>query len=118
MANLNPADLLASSFEKIKQAIDVNIIMGEPLKTDDGMLIIPVSKVTYGFTGGFDGKDRSQKAIEESTSGGFTMEPVAFLIIQDGNITIKHIESGDSTADKALDLVPGVFDKVNGFVNK
>lgn len=52
MASQNPADLLASSFEKIKQAINVNIVMGEPLDTGLGMTVIPVSKVTYGFTSG------------------------------------------------------------------
>ncbi len=117
MASQNPADLLASSFEKIKQAINVNIVMGEPLDTGLGMTVIPVSKVTYGFTSGGT-KSSSHKADEESASGGFTMEPVAFLIVQDGDVTVKQIGQPDSSGSKAMDLVPGMFDKVTGFVKK
>jgi len=118
MENQNPADLLAESFEKIKQAINVNIVMGEPLQTDFGMTVIPVSKVTYGFTSGRE-KGNSGKNGTGSVSGGFTMEPVAFLILQDGKVTIIHIDSTEtSTAGSAMDKMPEMFDKVNELIKK
>lgn len=118
MADYNPADLLATGFEKIKQAINVNTMIGEPLQTDFGMTIIPVSKVTYGFSMGADASG-SQKALEDCSSG-FTVEPYAFLIVQDGKVTIKHVNGGESNpnADRALALGTDVLNSVTEFVNK
>lgn len=119
MADYHPADLLANGFEQIKQAINVNTMIGEPLQTDFGMTIIPVSKVTYGFSMGADASG-SQKALEDCQSGGFTVEPYAFLIVQDGNVTIKHINGGESNpgTDKALSIGADMLQTVTEFVNK
>jgi uncharacterized spore protein YtfJ len=85
--------------------------------------IIPVSKVTYGFASG--GSDFSSKTNQDLFGGGggagITINPVAFLIVSDGEVTIKHIAGGDgsaSSAERIIGMVPEVVDKVSAVINK
>ena len=72
MNNSSVSDILGISMEKIKQMADVNAIIGEPIKLDDGTTIIPISKVSYGFASGGFGRSRSRngpmRAASENTS--------------------------------------------------
>ena len=114
------AGLLQTTFEKVKDNIDVSTVIGEPVYTESGMTIIPVSKVTYGFaTGGDDFPTDGGKEMFGGCGGaGVTITPVAFLLIQDGEVTVKHMTGYDNTAEKMVNLVPDMFDKVSGFLNK
>ena len=118
--NTAAAGLLSTTIEKVRSIVDVSTIIGEPVYTEAGLTIIPVSKVTYGFASG--GTDLPTKGNKELFGGGagagVTITPVAFLIIQDGKVNIKHITAYDSAAEKAVGLVPDMFDKVTGLVNK
>ncbi|MGN1348392.1 MAG: GerW family sporulation protein, partial [Acutalibacteraceae bacterium] len=82
--------------------------------------IIPVSKVTYGFASG--GSDFPSKNNTELFGGGggagVTITPVAFLVISDGEVTLKHITAYDNAAERVVNLVPEMFDKVTSLVNK
>ena len=114
------AGLLATTIEKVKDMIDVSTIIGDPVYTESGMTIIPISKVTYGFaTGGDDFPTSGGKEMFGGCGGaGVTITPIAFMLIQDGEVTIKHISGSDSAAEKMVNLVPGMFDKVTGLVNR
>ena len=105
------AGLLATTIEKVKDMIDVSTIIGDPVYTESGMTIIPVSKVTYGFASG--GSD-----FPSSGGAGVTITPVAFLLIQNGEVTLKHITAYDNAAERMVNLVPDMFDKVTGFINR
>lgn len=115
------AGILESTIEKVKDLVNVNTIIGEPMKIDGGVTIIPVSKVTYGFASG--GSDFPSKANQDIFGGGggagVTITPVAFLIVDSyGNVDIKHITAFDNAAERIVGLVPEMFDKVSNVVNK
>ena len=115
------AGILESTIEKVKDLVNVSTIIGEPMKVDGGVTIIPVSKVTYGFaSGGSDFPSKSNKEIFGGGGGaGVTILPVAFLVIDAyGNVDIKHITAFDNAAERIVGLVPEMFDKVSNAVNK
>ena len=109
------------TMDKIRDMIDVNTIIGNPITTNDGTTIIPVSKVTYGFaSGGSDFPSKSNQDIFGGGGGaGVTIMPIAFLVIDAyGNVDIKHITAFDNAAERIVGLVPEMFDKVSNAVNK
>ena len=114
------AGLLGTTIEKVKDLVDVSTIIGEPVYTEAGLTIIPVSKVTYGFaSGGTDVPTKGNKELFGGGGGaGITITPVAFLLISDGEVTIKHITAYDNAAERMVSLVPDMFDKVTGLINK
>ena len=112
--------ILATTIEKVRELVDVNTIIGEPVKVDSEITIIPVSKVTYGFASG--GSDFPSKTNAELFGGGggagITIAPIAFLVINKGEVTIKHILSNDNAAERAVSMMPEMFDKVSDMVGK
>lgn len=112
--------ILASTIEKVRDLVDVSTIIGEPIKIDDNVTIIPVSKVTYGFaSGGSDFPSKNNVELFGGAGGaGVTINPVAFLVINKGEVSLKHITAADNAAERAVNLVPEMFDKVTNLVNK
>lgn len=120
MKEQSAAGILGTTIEKIRDLVDVSTIVGEPIYTEGGITIIPISKVTYGFASG--GSDFPSKNNTELFGGGggagVTITPVAFLIVNDGEVTLKHITAYDNAAERVVNLVPEMFDKVTSVVNK
>ena len=115
------AGILESTIEKVKDLVNVSTIIGDPIKVEGGVTIIPVSKVTYGFaSGGSDFPSKSNQDIFGGGGGaGVTILPVAFLVIDAyGNVDVKHITAFDNAAERIVGLVPEMFDKVSNAVNK
>lgn len=114
------AGILTTTIDKIRSLVDVSTIIGEPVYTEEGLTIIPVSKVTYGFASG--GSDFPSKTNQELFGGGggagITITPVAFLLIREGEVSIKQITAYDNAAERMVSLVPDMFDKVTGLINK
>lgn len=112
--------ILASTIEKVRELVDVSTIIGEPIKVDSDVTIIPVSKVTYGFaSGGSDFPSKNNVELFGGAGGaGVTINPVAFLVINKGEVSLKHITAADNAAERAVNLVPEMFDKVTGLINK
>lgn len=113
--------LMDVTLEKIRQMVDSNTIIGNPINTADGTTILPVSKVTYGFTSG--GSDfMSSKAPKELFGGasgaGVSITPVAFLVLHGGNVRLIQIAEKNNSIDRVLNMVPDVMDRVQGFVDK
>lgn len=112
--------ILSTTIEKVRQLVDVSTIVGEPIKLSEEITVIPVSKVTYGFASG--GSDFPSKSNAELFGGGggagITINPVAFLVLKDGEVTLKHITSNDNAAERVVNMIPDVIDKVTGIVNK
>ena len=119
MSEKSAGAILSATIEKIRDLVDTSTIIGEPI-TADGTTIIPVSKVTYGFaSGGADFPSKNSKDLFGGGGGaGVTITPVAFLVITDGEVTLKHITAYDNAAERVVNLVPEMFDKVTGLVNK
>lgn len=112
--------ILKTTIEKVRDLVDVSTIIGDPINLPDGLTIIPVSKVTYGFaSGGSDFPSKNNVELFGGAGGaGITINPVAFLVIKDGEVTIKHILSGDNAVERAVSLVPEMFDKVVNLAKK
>lgn len=112
--------ILATTIDKIRDLVDTSTIIGEPIKTGTDVTIIPVSKVTYGFASG--GSDFPTKNSTELFGGGggagVTITPVAFLVINNGEVSLKHITAYDNAAERVVNLVPEMFDKVTGLMDK
>lgn len=119
MKEQSAAGILETTIEKVKNLVSVSTIIGDPMQIES-MTIIPVSKVTYGFASG--GSDFPSKSNQEIFGGGggagVTITPVAFLVISDGEVTLKHITAFDNAAERVVNLVPEMFDKVTSVVNK
>jgi len=101
--------------------IDANTIVGEPIATADGLTLIPVSKVSFGFAGG--GSDFAQKQDKNGFGGGVgagvNITPVAFVIAKDGEVEMMYITPpAMSSVDRIIDTVPEVIDKITAFVSK
>lgn len=113
--------LMDTSMKKIKELIDVNTIIGDPITTPDGTTIIPVSKVTYGFaSGGSDlpTKKESRDCFGGGSGAGVTIQPVGFLSISKGNVKFIPIEKYDGAADRIVGMIPEAFDKISSFIKK
>ena len=113
--------LMDTTMEKIKEMIDVNTIIGEPITSPDGTLIIPVSKVSYGFAaGGSDlpTKKENKDCFGGGSGAGVTIQPVAFLTVYQGDVRLVSVEQEEGTADKLVNMIPDVLKKVKGVFKK
>lgn len=103
------------SMDKIREMVDVNTIIGDPISTPDGTMIIPVSKVTYGFaSGGSDfsnKKSDAQNLFGGGSGAGITISPVAFLTVCDGKVSLLQIQQFSSSVDRLIEMVPELIDK-------
>ena len=106
--------IMENTLEKMREMVDVTTIIGEPMVTGDTTLI-PVSKVSYGFTSG--GTDLPSKQNAElfggGGGGGITISPVAFIVIQNDKVRMMQIDNYTSSADRAIAMIPELVDQVS-----
>ena len=108
-------DLMDTTMDKIRDMVDSNTIIGEPITTPDGVTVIPVSRVSFGFGAG--GGDYGK--TDTAHFGGVKVDPVAFLVVKDGLTRVMPVAiPAAATVDRVLDLVPEVLDRVQNFVDK
>ena len=119
------SDLMTETMSKIKEMVDVNTIIGNPIVAADGTTVIPVSKVSFGFGAGgseFASKPAasgSPLAFGGGSGAGVTVSPVCFLVIgKDGSANILGINAQASdTVDRLVEMIPGAINKVSNFVS-
>lgn len=121
MSDQKAAGMLSSAIEKIKDLVDVSTIIGDTIVISDSISLIPISKVTYGFGAG--GSDFPSKTNVELFGGGggagITITPVAFLVVNKGEVSIKYLsEGGESSVERAIGMVPDVVNKVSEVASK
>lgn len=125
--------LMLTAMSSIKDMIDVNTIIGDPIQASNNIAIIPISKVSFGFVAGgseFKGEtvDEYNKTDKDEqiqyrlpfgggSGAGVTVNPVAFLVVQ-GNVVKMLPVDHSSAIDKLLDYIPDLFEKVNIMANK
>ena len=112
-------NLMAESMEKVKEMVDANTIVGEPITTPDGVTLIPVSRLSFGFGcgGGDYGKQANQMGA--GAGAGVRVEPMAFLVVKDGVTRMLPVAApAISTVDRAIELVPQVLDRVESFIDR
>jgi sporulation protein YtfJ len=121
--------LMKTAMENLKEMVDVNTIVGDPVETPDGSVILPVSKVGFGFAAGgseFDVEEESSlnQSNENKKSlpfgggsgGGVSITPVAFLIVNASGIRMVHIDGQTHLYEKILDSAPQLFEKIQNMV--
>jgi len=107
--------------KKKKKMFVSNTITGEPITSPDGTLIIPVSKVSYGFAaGGSDlpTKKENKDCFGGGSGAGVTIQPVAFLTVYQGDVRLVSVDREEGTADKLVNMIPDVLKKVKGVFKK
>lgn len=126
--------LMSAAMNNIKDMVDVNTIIGEPIETSNNIVIIPISKVCFGFAAG--GSEFSEETIDEYTKkekneelikyklpfgggagAGVSINPVAFIIVQEGSVKVLPVNHS-SSIDRLLDYVPDLFEKIGKKINK
>ncbi len=120
--NEHPIDgLMSSAMSNIKEMVDVNTIVGNPVTIPDGTTIIPISKVSFGFAAGGSefsmGQQEKQLPFGGGSGAGVTINPVGFLVASSNQV--KFISVGQPTAtDKLVDYMPEAIDKLQGIFGK
>jgi len=116
------SDLMETALHKVKEMLDANTIIGEPINTADGITLIPVSKLSMGFAGAgsdFAKKPEPKNGFGGGMGAGIKLEPVAFLVAAEGSVKLLHVTPpAESTLDRLIETVPEVIDKVSGFIKK
>ena len=113
--------LMGVTMQKIKEMVDVNTIVGDPITTPDGTVIVPVSKVSYGFASGgsdFPSKKDSRDCFGGGSGAGITINPVGFLTVSKGEVKLVNIGEETGSVEKLISTVPDVFDKLTSFFKK
>ncbi len=125
--------LMVTAMNSIQDMIDVDTIIGEPIETSNNIVIIPISKVSFGFAAG--GSEFKGETIDEYTKrdreeeiqyrlpfgggsgAGVTINPIAFLVIQEDNVKLMPVNH-TSSLDKLLDYIPDLLEKTNHMMNR
>ncbi len=112
--------IMGITMEKLKDMVDVNTIVGEPITIDGKTTVIPISKVSFGFaSGGSDLPAKNPKDLFGGGSGaGVTIQPIAFLVISDGDAKLLQMSVNASTPNALVNLIPDVVDKISDMVGK
>ena len=116
-------ELMEKTMGKLRDMVDVNTIIGQPITTMDGITLIPISKVSFGFAAG--GSDFNSKKDKENqgnpfgggSGAGVKIEPVSFVVIHDGIVRVLSANTGEaSPIEKLADMLPGLIEKVKEYL--
>ena len=110
-------NMLDNTISKIREMVDVNSVIGNPITTPDGVTIIPVSKVSVGCGGGGSDYTSNKDAFGGGAGGGVKVTPICFLIVKDGSVRMMPVAApANTTADRIVEQVPDVLDKITSFI--
>jgi sporulation protein YtfJ len=117
--------LMATAMDSIKDMVDVNTVVGDPVETVDGSVIIPISRVSFGFAaGGGEYKCVPRQSNSDATNhlpfaggsgGGVTIHPVAFLVVGNGKVRLLPVD-GRAFYDRLIDLAPDLVDQIQSLL--
>ncbi|MFJ5621924.1 GerW family sporulation protein [Peribacillus loiseleuriae] len=119
--------LMTAAMENLKAMVDVNTIIGDPVETPDGSVILTVSKVGFGFAtggsefmmdGGQKGDSGGSQPFGGGSGGGVSITPIAFLIVGSHGVKMLHLDQGTHLLEKVLDLAPAVCEKIQSMLSK
>ena len=117
MSNSLP-NMLENTIAKIREMVDVNSVIGEPIVVGD-TTIIPVSKVSVGFGGGGSDFTKGSDAFGGGAGGGVKVQPICFLVVnKDGNVRMMPVAvPANTTADRIVEMVPDTLDKITAYLD-
>lgn len=116
-------NMLDKTITKIREMLDANSVLGQPITTPDGVTIIPVSNISVGVGGG--GSDFVSKNVNKhenpfggGAGGGVKVTPVAFVVVSNGSVRVLPVAApANTTADRIVEQVPDVLDKLAAFID-
>ena len=111
--------MMEASMGKIREMVDSNTVVGEPITTTDGVTLIPVSRLSFGFGCGGGDYGKQQDKLGAGAAAGVRVEPMAFLVVKDGVTRMLPVGTpAITTVDRIVEMVPQVMDRVESFIDK
>ncbi|KOS28243.1 spore protein [Bacillus anthracis] len=117
--------LMKTAMKNLKEMVDVNTIVGDPVKTADGSVVLTVSKVAFGFgAGGSDFQKNDEQTANGNhpfgggSAGGVSIKPVAFLVINKEGVKMLHLQKQTHVTEKIIELAPQTIDKIQSMFQK
>lgn len=111
--------MMEASMGKIREMVDSNTVVGEPIVTADGVTLIPVSRLSFGFGCGGGDYGKNQSSSGAGCGAGVRVEPMAFLVVKDGVTRMLPVGTpAITTVDRVIEMVPELFDRVESIVEK
>ncbi|MCK0471319.1 GerW family sporulation protein [Halalkalibacter sp. APA_J-10(15)] len=117
--------LMKTAMENLKEMVDVNTIVGDPVETPDGSVIMPVSKVGFGFAAGgsefiidHHHDEEHKHPFGGGSGGGVSITPIAFLVVNSKGVKMVHLDSNTHLYEKLLDFAPQVVDKIQEMIGQ
>ncbi|MBR7081694.1 MAG: GerW family sporulation protein [Oscillospiraceae bacterium] len=115
-------ELMEITMQKIREMVDVNTVIGQPITTADDITLIPISNVSFGFASGgsdFQGKKSDNANFGGGSGAGVKITPMAFIVVKEGGVRILNVNPpAANTVDRIVEMAPDIVDKVAGFVGK
>ena len=112
-------NLMNVTMDKIRQMVDSNTIVGEPITTPDGVTLIPVSRLSFGFGCGGGDYGKQPDKVGAAAAAGVRVEPMAFLVVKDGVTRMLPVGTpAITTVDRVVEMVPQVMDRVESFIDR
>ena len=113
------SELMETTMTKIREMVDSNSVIGEPITTPDGVTLIPISRLSYGFGCGGGDYGKNQSSSGAGCGAGVRVEPMAFLVVKDGVTRMLPVGTpAITTVDRVIEMVPELFDRVESLVEK
>ena len=113
---------MQNTMENVKNILKVDTVVGDPIYTPDGIMLVPISRISVGFGGGgveFNSKKAGERPYGGGNATGVKIDPIGFLIIKDGVVRMVNVTPpASNTVDRVIDLVPQVMDRIDAFIDK
>ena len=114
--------MMQNKMENVRNILKVDTVVGDPIYTPDGIMLVPISRISVGFGGGgveFNSKKAGERPYGGGNATGVKIEPIGFLIIKDGVVRMVNVTPpASNTVDRVIDLVPQVMDRIDAFIDK
>ena len=111
--------MMEASMGKIREMVDSNTVVGEPIVTADGVTLIPVSRLSFGFGVGSGDYGKQTDKLGAGAGAGVRVEPMAFLVVKDGVTRMLPVGTpAITTVDRIVEMVPQVMDRVESFLDR
>ena len=113
-------NVMNDAMNKIKELVDTNTVVGKPIMTPDDTMLIPLSRVSFGFaSGGTEYPLKDKSGVGAGSGAGVKVEPIGFLVIQNGSVRLLNVTPPASgTVDRIIDMAPQVMDRIDQFLDK
>ena len=109
--------VMTATMSKIKEMVDTNTVVGEPITTPDDITLIPLSRVSFAFASG--GMKENKNGVGCGSGAGVKVEPMGFLIVKDGNVRMLNVmPPASNTFDRLIDMTPQVIDRIDQFIDQ